>query len=46
VRDPQGGVFISDGEAVAVPEGANLLVKGYFICLTPDTLYVLPAGNG
>ena len=46
VRDPQGGVFVSDGDEVPVPEGANLLVKGYFICLRPDTLYVLPAGNG
>ena len=46
VRDPQGGVFIADGEVVEVPEGANLMVKGYFICLRPETLYVLPAGEG
>jgi hypothetical protein len=46
VRDPQGGVFISDGDVVEVPAAANLRIHGYLICLQPDKLYVLTNESG
>jgi hypothetical protein len=46
VRDPQGQVFISDGEIVEVPEAANLRIHGYLVCLRPDELWVLTNESG
>jgi hypothetical protein len=41
VRDPDGQVVATDGEVLAVPEGAWPRLHGYFVCPSPDALYVL-----
>jgi hypothetical protein len=46
VRDPAGNVFISDGEVVPVPEGANLRIHDYLVCLERDELTVLTNERG
>ena len=46
VRDPSGEAFVTDGEVVQVPQGANLYIHDYFVCLGPGKLYVLTTGRG
>jgi hypothetical protein len=46
VLAPSGEAFVTDGEIVEVPQGANLYVHDYFVCLRPDKLYVLTAERG
>jgi hypothetical protein len=46
ILDPMGGVFVTDGDVVEVPEAANLEIHGYFVCLRPDRLYVLTRERG
>ena len=42
VRAPSGDVFVTDGDVVEVPTGANLYIDDYLVCLRPDKLYVVP----
>lgn len=46
VRDPSGQVFVTDGEVVEVPQGANLYIHDYLVCLRPDRLWVLISERG
>ena len=41
VLDPEGRVVARDGEVVAIPEGARPRLNGYFVCPSPDALYIL-----
>ena len=43
VLDPAGEVVATDGEVLAIPEGAFPRLHGYFVCPSPDALYVLIA---
>jgi hypothetical protein len=43
VLDPAGEVVVTDGEVLAIPEGAFPRLHGYFVCPSPDALYVLIA---
>jgi hypothetical protein len=43
IRDPDGQVVATDGEVLAVPQGAQTRLHGYFVCLAPEALYVLLA---
>jgi hypothetical protein len=40
VRDPAGQVVAADGDVILVPDGAYPRLKGYFVCLAPDALYI------
>ena len=40
VRDPAGQVVAADGDVIPVPDGAYPRLKGYFVCLAPDALYI------
>lgn len=46
VRTPSGEVFVTDGDVVEVPQGANLYIHDYLVCLRPDKLYVVPTEGG
>ena len=46
VRTPSGEVFVTDGEVVEGPQGANLYIHDYLVCLRPDKLYVVPTEGG
>ena len=46
VRTPSGDVFVADGDVVEVPQGANLYILDYLVCLRPDKLYVVPTEGG
>ena len=41
VRDPSGAVVAADGEVLAIPQGAWPRLHGYFVCPSPEALYVL-----
>ncbi len=41
IRDPAGQVVATDGEVLAIPEGAWPNLHGHMVCPTPDALYVL-----
>jgi hypothetical protein len=41
VLDQFGGVVVTDGDKLAIPEGTFPRLKGYFVCPSPDALYVL-----
>ena len=41
IRDPNGEVVVSDGGMLQVPAAGYPRLKGYFVCLAPDKLYVL-----
>lgn len=41
VKDPSGQVVVSDGETLAIPEGAFPRIHGYFVCPSENALYVL-----
>ena len=41
VLDPEGIVVARDGEIVTIPQGAWPRLNGYFVCPSPDALYVL-----
>ncbi|HSL76284.1 MAG TPA: hypothetical protein VK867_05025 [Candidatus Limnocylindrales bacterium] len=41
VRDPNGQVVAKDGDVLDIPEGAFPRLTGYFVCPSPDALYVL-----
>ena len=41
VRDPSGQVVVKDAEVLEMPQGAFPRLKGYFVCPSPDALYVL-----
>ena len=41
VFDPTGAVVVKDGDKLAIPEGAFPRLKGYFVCPSPDALYIL-----
>jgi hypothetical protein len=43
VRDPAGQVVVADGDVYPIPEAAQAQLRGYFVCLAPDALYVLLA---
>jgi hypothetical protein len=43
VFDPTGAVVVTDGDKLAIPEGAFPRLNGYFVCPSPDALYVLAA---
>lgn len=43
VLDPTGVVVVTDGEKLAIPAGAFPRLKGYFVCPSPDALYILAA---
>jgi hypothetical protein len=43
VLDPTGAVVVTDGEKLAIPAGAFPRLKGYFVCPSPDALYILAA---
>ena len=43
VLDPTGAVVVTDGERLAIPQGAFPSLKGYFVCPSPDALYILVA---
>ena len=43
VRDPAGAVVAADGEVLAIPQGASPRLHSYFVCLSPDAIYVLLA---
>jgi hypothetical protein len=36
-------VVATDGEVLAVAQGAQTRLHGYFVCLAPEALYVLLA---
>jgi hypothetical protein len=46
VLAPSGDVFVTDGEVVEVPQGANLYIDEFLLCLQPDKLYVVPSPGG
>jgi hypothetical protein len=41
VRDPGGQVVAADGDVLEIPQGAFPRLKGYFVCPSPDALYIL-----
>lgn len=41
VYDPEGQVVVSDGDRLAIPNGAWPSLQQYFVCPTQDALYVL-----
>ncbi len=41
VVDPAGAVVAVDGEVLAIPRDAWPRLHGYFVCPSPDALYVL-----
>jgi hypothetical protein len=41
VLDPTGAVVATNGDKLAIPEGAFPRLKGYFVCPSPDALYIL-----
>jgi len=41
VLDPDGVVIARDGEIVVIPDGQWPRLHGYFVCPSPDALYVL-----
>jgi hypothetical protein len=43
VFDPTGAVVVTDGDKLAIPEGAFPRLHGYFVCPSPDALYILAA---
>ena len=43
VLDPAGAVVATDGEILAIPEGAFPRLHGYFVCPSTDALYILIA---
>jgi hypothetical protein len=43
VLDPGGAVVATDGETLAIPAGAFPRLHGYFVCPSPDALYILAA---
>ena len=43
VLDHFGGVIVTDGDKLAIPEGAFPRLQGYFVCPSPDALYILAA---
>ncbi len=43
VLDPTGAVVATNGEELAIPAGAFPRLKGYFVCPSPDALYILAA---
>jgi hypothetical protein len=43
VFDPTGAVVVTDGDMLAIPEGAFPRLQGYFVCPSPDALYILAA---
>jgi hypothetical protein len=43
VFDPTGAVVVSEGDKLAIPEGAFPRLKGYFVCPAPEALYILAA---
>jgi hypothetical protein len=43
VFDPAGAAVVTDGEVLAIPQGAFPRLHGYFVCPSPDALYVLIA---
>jgi hypothetical protein len=43
VFDPTGAVVVTDGDKLAIPEGAFPRLKGYFVCPAPEALYILAA---
>ena len=40
VLDPTGAVVVTNGDKLAIPEGAVPRLKGYFVCPSPDALYI------
>ncbi|MEK6720256.1 MAG: hypothetical protein AABZ33_06235 [Chloroflexota bacterium] len=46
IRDPAGEVVARDGELVALPDGDWPRLHGYFVCPSPDAIYVLRATPG
>ena len=43
VRDPSGAIVAADGEVLAIPQDAWPRLHGYFVCPSPEALYVLIA---
>ena len=43
VLDPTGAVVATDGDKLAIPAGAFPRLNGYFVCPSPDALYILAA---
>jgi hypothetical protein len=43
VFDPAGAVVVADGDKLAIPAAAFPRLKGYFVCPSPDALYILVA---
>lgn len=43
VLDPAGAVVVTDGDMLAIPEAAFPRLQGYFVCPSPDALYILAA---
>ena len=43
VLDQFGAVVVTDGDKLAIPEGAFPRLQGYFVCPSPDALYILAA---
>ena len=41
VLDHFGAVVVTDGDKLAIPEGAFPRLSGYFVCPSPDALYIL-----
>jgi hypothetical protein len=41
VQDPNGQVVVKDGDVLEIPGDAFPRLKGYFVCPSPDALYVL-----
>ena len=41
VRDPAGQVVVSDGDVLPIPQSEWPRLHGYFVCPSPDALYVL-----
>ncbi len=41
IKGPKGEEVARDGTVIVVPPGAYPRQVGYFVCLAPDTLYVL-----
>ena len=41
VLDPTGAVVATNGDKLAIPEGAFPRLNGYFVCPSPDALYIL-----
>jgi hypothetical protein len=41
ILDPEGRVVARDGEVVIIPVGAWPRLNGYFVCPSPDALFIL-----